>query len=563
MNSMPALNRASVPLAMPPAVLLHPTAGNPSPRAVAVVLSLLLATACSSNSSTSPVDAGHHDARPPRDAARAHPADDASLDALAPSDAGPPALTALTVEPAVLTPAFSPAVHDYFVRCVAGTNTLGLSMSPRPGDGVAITAPSTAVSSGHEQVTLAVAENQAIVVAATRGAARTEYWIRCLPHDFPTWTMQAYPDAGTPSPGYYLLGDTYHSVDEGGYAIALDGQGVPVWYHATLDGNGADNVDVLTQNSISYVGDFDYTFSDFAGSYEIHDLATNGAKKVMPTGSPLDIHELRPLPNGHYLVIARPIETGVDLTGLGHATASDNMLNCVLQEVDANNNIVWMWAATDHLDPVKDCTFVSNDDALTDAGTFVSVPDPFHCNAVDVAANGDLLVSARHMDSIFLISRATGKIVWKMGGATYTKDGASYIAVQGDTLSGFYRQHDARFLPDGTISLFDDQTSKPGPARGLILSYDVAAGTASVVWQRAGQGPSLALGSFRVEDDGSRIIGWGLSAGVNPAFTEVDAAGNRLLELTLGVGDSTYRALKVPAAQLDLDLMRKTAGLPE
>jgi hypothetical protein len=62
---------------------------------------------------------------------------------------------------------------------------------------------------------------------------------------------------------------------------------------------------------------------------------------------------------------------------------------------------------------VKDNTYVGFESGPRGVGE----PDPFHCNSIDVEpATGNLLVSGRHMDSIFYIERSTGKILWKMGG---------------------------------------------------------------------------------------------------------------------------------------------------
>jgi Arylsulfotransferase (ASST) len=184
-----------------------------------------------------------------------------------------------------------------------------------------------------------------------------------------------------------------------------------------------------------------------------------------------------------------------------------------------------------------------------------------HCNSIDVAPDGDLLVSARNMDSIFLISKATGTVLWKMGGATFTRDGAPYIAVHGDPLISFYRQHDARFLPDGTISMFDDHTDEPGAARGVIYSYDVTARIATMVWQYQGTQTSSAMGSFRVLPDGSRVIGWG-SAVPGLAFTEVDENAHDLLDFYFTDKRWTYRAIKVPTSAFDIDVLRSAIGSP-
>jgi hypothetical protein len=226
-----------------------------------------------------------------------------------------------------------------------------------------------------------------------------------------------------------------------------------------------------------------------------------------------------------------------------------------VQEVSPSGAVVWQWSALDHFDPAQDSTWPQTANV-----SGVDVDDPFHCNSIDVAPDGDLLISARHMDSVFLVSKATGNVVWKMGGAPYTKDGAVYLSVTGDPQTSFYRQHDARLLPNNQVSLFDDATEMPGPARGVIYSYDVGAGTATFVWQYGGAQTSSAMGSFRLLPDGSRVIGWGEGNTSQLAFTEVDADGNDLLDFNFVDGDQSYRAIKVPLTQLDLGLMRSSVA---
>jgi hypothetical protein len=60
------------------------------------------------------------------------------------------------------------------------------------------------------------------------------------------------------------------------------------------------------------------------------------------------------------------------------------------------------------------------------------------------------------------------------------------------------------------------------------------------------------------------VVDWGLSNGTgNPAFTEIDASGNALLELFWeSHGSWAYRALKVPLETFDHDLLQNAAGLP-
>jgi Arylsulfotransferase (ASST) len=149
----------------------------------------------------------------------------------------------------------------------------------------------------------------------------------------------------------------------------------------------------------------------------------------------------------------------------------------------------------------------------------------------------------------------------------YNKDGAQILTIQGDPEVAFYLQHDARFQPNGDISLFDDHSAAaavPGVARGVEYALDLGAGTAHVVWQYQGTANSAFLGSFRRYANGTNLIGWGAYTGpANLAFTEVDAAGHDLLDmLFVSQGNWSYRAEKVPIGTFDIDVLRGTAGLP-
>jgi hypothetical protein len=168
--------------------------------------------------------------------------------------------------------------------------------------------------------------------------------------------------------------------------------------------------------------------------------------------------------------------------------------------------------------------------------------------------------AARDKDPGFLVTKATSKVEWKLGGAPTNKDDATILAIDGDPETAFYRQHDARFLPNGNITLFDDHTSVSGNARGVQYALDVANARASFVAQYGGDPSSTAMGSFRLQTDGSSMLGWGLPSTGYAWFTELNAAGAPLVEAVFASTNYSYRAIKVPTSQLDLGLLRKRAG---
>ncbi len=78
--------------------------------------------------------------------------------------------------------------------------------------------------------------------------------------------------------------------------------------------------------------------------------------------------------------------------------------------------------------------------------------DPIHINQISVAPSdspywkrGDLLISARHLSSIFLYRPSTGKIIWHQQGP-------------------WMNQHSARFIDDHRISIFDNNVFGGAPS---------------------------------------------------------------------------------------------------
>jgi hypothetical protein len=490
------------------------------------------------------------------------PPSDASIDV---SVKGP-YLTSLSVTSSdgsgavALTPAFAPNIYDYYVRCPADANGVVVSMAASKGAMSALTGPMTSSPAPEQTLSVTVNANQAIVATATAGKQSAEYWVRCLPAAFPTISLQSYPQAGTATPGYYLMGTSGHKP---GYTFVLDGQGVPVWYFETAT-IGTDDVNNLIPGSISF---FLTWMTQPLQTHKLNPLATTYAT---PEGYPPDTHELQILPNGDYLVFTIPTVTGIDLTGIKNIVvpgdaADATILGCVIVEFDPKTSKpVWTWDALNHFDPAKDSTAAT----LTNTATGVAV-DAFHCNAIDIDPdNGNLLVSARDMDSVFYVELPSGKVLWKMGGDSYSKDGATYIPVA----DPFYEQHDARLqgwsqsTGTGQISVFDDESNTGAPARGLLLDVKTGADGstpgATVAWQYQAAHNSSSRGSFRINADGSRVIGWGTPNDyLGRGFTELDSKGNVLLDFFFtDYYIYSYRAIKVPLSAFDLDVLRNTSG---
>lgn len=470
-----------------------------------------------------------------------------------------PTLASLAVAPLELSPAFSPDVHDYVVRCGPGINSVTVTVGAPSGVVASVRPVDTPTSVSPARVSMNVNEDEPIVVDVTSGTGSDAYWVRCLPHDFPWVTVQTHPEAGTRRPGWYVLGNATPASNETGFVVVLDSRGTPVWYRRVAP-DGALSTDVLADGSLAYVAALGYYGTDPAARYVLQQLSPWQSRTIAAVNAPIDEHELRILPNGDVLVFAYEQLPGVDLRGLQGFGADATIADCTVQDIDPSGKLVWHWRASDHVDPVRESTGPS---AIPMGDT--TVADVFHFNSIDVDPQGNLLLSSRNTSALFYVERPSGRIVWKLGGTPYSKDGAQIIRVVDDPEGGFGSQHDARFQPGGHVSMFDDHTGLAGAARGIEYAMDPTAGTARVSWSYTGQASAVALGSFRRYSDGSSIIAWGIPGDPTSyagAFTEVDEAGKDLMDVRFERGDSTYRAFKVPPEAMDIDVMRATAGRP-
>lgn len=475
----------------------------------------------------------------------------------------------ITTRPLTLSPAFDQATTDYVLRCHAGVNAVQVTLSAASAGKIAVgkdRGPSVAIK-------VNLVENQALVISgpsqgpsndssasrqtdsASRGNA--QYWIRCLPHDFPLLRVRG---PGTPWPGWYLTGNVTSASGSGTYAMVLDSKGTPVWYRKAA-GPGAINITPLSNQTIgwnSFAGSV--PGANPGGAFEVYNLVTGITRWLAAPVSPTDFHELLPMTQGGFIMLSSPIRLGVDMSSFG-GSSSSAIDDCVIQEVDSQGGLVWEWRASDHISVTE-----SSHPTPTVSGG-LTVYDLFHCNSIDAdPTTGNLLLSVRHTDSVYLIDRTTGRVIWRLGGVGPNRDNAQLLTISADPQGSFHAQHDARFQPNGDVSLYDNQSWDPGDAaRAVEYQIDAASGIAALVWSyRAPDGKnSLATGSFRrLHREADNIVCWGFKLGA-PLFTEVDSAGQLLLEVRFLSGEGAYRVVKVGLNALDANALRASAGLPQ
>jgi hypothetical protein len=167
------------------------------------------------------------------------------------------------------------------------------------------------------------------------------------------------------------------------------------------------------------------------------------------------------------------------------------------------------------------------------------VYDYFHINSIDVDHDGNLLVSARNTHTIYKINRRTGDIIWRLGGRR-----SDFKLGRG---ASFGWQHDARRLPNGTISLFDNAAAPKlrRQSRGLVLRLDERHKLATVARTFVHTPPIVAVdqGNMQMLPNGHYLVGWGHE----PWFTEFGPQGVALLDARFARhGADSYRAYRFP-----------------
>lgn len=469
-------------------------------------------------------------------------------------------------QPISVWPPFENDAEDYVIECGGGPLALTLTVDLVPF--AALRVNGVAVSPGVLDVRLAA--EQLLSVELSRGGELRRYHFRCPPADFPQLVVDR---PGEPAPGWYLT--TFgqgSSSPSAPYVVILDERGVPVWYKRServlVDAQrlASGNISASTQ------GQFFGTTGDALARRVI---TLNGSivaewRTDDPVTFPVDHHDFAELPGGGRVFVSYPLRQNVDLTPLGPGFfANDSVVDSALRELDAAGNLVWSWRSNDHFG-VEETTYPQR------FGRYPGEPNGgevniFHMNSFGLAGDGsgDYVASARHLDAVFRIDRASGDVEWILGGSGPNLGGAPRLTIVGDALGGPRRPHDAR-LDGDVLTLFDNRTEMSGqPARAVAYRIDTAnadpaAWTATLEWEiRDVLGRnSPALGSTRVGEDGSVLIGWGF---LQPMFEEVAASGERLLAVSQLPFGNSYRIVKYPPSAFDAARLRATAGgsIPE
>lgn len=445
---------------------------------------------------------------------------------------------------AALTPAFDPDRSWYAVRALDLADPIPVEAVP--SDPAATVAIRVEHVDGDDVDGLPAKGDHRLVVEVTSadGAVTGTTAVSLLPGDFPEITVDR---PGEPSPGWTLLAD-YDFVAQpagiGRFLMAVDDAGVPGWWRRTTD--PSFDLRATGGGGLSWVGSASGGLAGFAvdGSYEVvaERVPVLVEDFVAVSGDP---HEFAVQDDGTCWLVGAAFRTE-DLSAWGYGSAV-TVLHNVVQHLDPDGGLLSSWSTAGVVDYGALPPAVWGTIA---AGGFF---EPAHVNSVEVdPADGDLVISMRLPSRVVKVDAADGTLLWSLGGPA--SDFAFVDDDRENGWQGFSEQHSARMTGPDRLAVFDNGTSalygRTGPARMAEYALDLDAWTATLVAEHAlpGGEPTAAGGSVQRLADGGTLVGWGslqvAEGGKAPAFTELDADGNVVLELTLAENLWTYRAWK-------------------
>lgn len=384
--------------------------------------------------------------------------------------------------------------------------------------------------------TLDDATSISIAAVDAKGAPIT-YKIHTIPAVRPMYTVTT---NNAPTPGHILLAPNQllTKINPGpAYLYILDETGRMLFYKESLTAVFDFQKQTLKNGQTRYTyistdAPIDWTTWPVENSTvhvlddQFHELQ---AVTLLADGSQsaagADAHDFKLVADDDWIVESYVNQTVSNVPNV----ASANVVGSIVQEVQSGS-VALDWQSTSLPVLYTDSTEGNNYTAQAFA-------DYNHLNSLDLdPANGNVVVSLRHDDAVMELDRATGSVVWTLGGLS-----DDFGLAPADKTS---HQHFVRFLEPNHLLMFDN-----GNASMLtkIREYqiDPQAKTAQVLAALSVDNHfSMAMGS--VQKFGTRyFIGWGFRQATESDVTEIDSATQeKSFELSFANNYVSYRALK-------------------
>lgn len=278
-------------------------------------------------------------------------------------------------------------------------------------------------------------------------------------------------------------------------------------------------------------------YNEKVGKWQVRDSNMNVINEYAPgNGYDFDPHEFTIYPNGHaWMVVAETNVMDLSVYDPSYDDDADVMMTLV-QEFDVDKNVIWEWRGLDHIIPTE-----------TNQNLAASYVDVIHTNSIELTPDGDVLCSHRHLNQVTLVDYETGEFIWRLGGVNNM-----FTFINGSET--FNYQHDARILPNGNITLWDNGNQHlPARSRAKEYRLNLDSMTAELVWYfqpkmyNNNNAFWFAMGSVQRLEGGNTVIngGWDYSSNQSNFF-EVTPDGQVVWELALQNNKSlvSYRARK-------------------
>ena len=443
-------------------------------------------------------------------------------------------------------PAFDPAERLYVARCGPPHPPIEVRAEP----GVTVRTASGPLRGEPARLRPDVVPGDDFSITIAEGGSSRAYRVRCLPADFPRWHF---------NPVQRVEDDLFvvsfkPSPRAAQWVVAFDTRGVPRWWYRP--GKRVLWAQILSDGTVTMARAFgDGYGQDPRMAHEVRTTSGELLRLVRARGSIIDGHELIESGRGGILV-ATYVPERADLSRVGGPRRAA-IVTAEIQELDRRGRLRWRWNSGEKVALRETrlrwwARILANPrERLGGLQTF----DPVHINAIETWGDDRLIVSARHTDGVYGISRESGEILWKLGGRGTDRS----LKVIGDPAGRhlFGGQHDARISPNGTLSVYDNGKLRKYDSR--VVLYRLQPGRRMAHYLGKLDDPlvetSHCCGSARRLPAGGWLVNWGS----NPLITGFD--DSRRIAFRLRLPTHAYRAVPVPdgavtLAELDRSLER-------
>jgi hypothetical protein len=317
--------------------------------------------------------------------------------------------------------------------------------------------------------------------------------------------------------------------------MIFDRAGRLVWFEPAPKGETAMDLQVQRYGGAPVLVWWRGFISDLGVGFGTDEIYSSSYKHLASVeagnGYWADLHDIQLTPRGSAFITAYSL-VEADLSGVGGAHEGA-LQDAIVQEVDVKTGLVMFeWHAYGHV--------ALEDSYANDPVSHVLPWDFFHVNSIslDPWGDGNLMISSRNTWAGYEIDGHTGQVLWRLGG--------KHPSLRMGPGTGMAWQHDIRWQPDHTLTLFDDGAvpKAHSQSRALAERIDWRRRTVTLI-ARAVRSPGILTGSQGNDQalpGGGSFVGWGEL----PYFTEFSPSGRVVFEASIPYPGGSYRAYTFP-----------------